>query len=162
MTMSHRIRSNPVNSQLSALYHRVTGQSSCVNTVHQNPPLTQRSNKGLFHPVCKYISNLHPLFFALPSGPQGVKKGSHDATARLADLPPALLVLTELLQVASGWPAQPLHLLTLLICQKSIIGTQKVLQQHLLQPTYSTHLNGALYPSTIYLALQLKFRLKIM
>lgn len=69
MTMSHRIRSNPVNSQLSALYHRVTGQSSCVNTVHQNPPLTQRSNKGLFHPVCKYISNLHPLFFALPSGP---------------------------------------------------------------------------------------------
>lgn len=45
---------------------------------------------------------------------------SHDQAAGLAKFAASLLVLAELLQVPSGWPAEPLHLLTLLFWKKNI------------------------------------------
>lgn len=43
-------------------------------------------------------------------------QGSHEVAAGLAQLPPALLILTQLLQIAPRRPAQPLHVLPLLVC----------------------------------------------
>ncbi|KAK6321005.1 hypothetical protein J4Q44_G00079810, partial [Coregonus suidteri] len=42
---------------------------------------------------------------------------SHDEAAGLLEFASALLILAQLLQVASGWPAQSLHLFPLLICR---------------------------------------------
>lgn len=47
--------------------------------------------------------------------PHRSRRGSHDRAAGLAEFASPLLVLAQLLQVASGWPAQPLHLLPLVI-----------------------------------------------
>lgn len=65
---------------------------------------------------CLHISRLH-LFLSsfCPRLQRAACRRSHDATAGLAQLPSALLVLAELLQVASGGPAQPFHLIPLLL-----------------------------------------------